>query len=55
MFVAPFTRINPMDLSSNARLGVQEAARQAVLLRKPGEVDGAGNALPADTAGHRAG
>jgi hypothetical protein len=36
MYIAPFTRLTTLDPSDASRLGPQEAARQAALLRVPG-------------------
>jgi hypothetical protein len=39
MYIAPFTRLTPLDPSDASRLGPQEAARQAALLRVPGHAE----------------
>ena len=37
MFIAPFARLSHQDQTAINRLGAQEAARQAALLRAPGD------------------
>jgi hypothetical protein len=37
MFIAPFVRLSQQDQTAVNRLGTQEAARQAALLRTPGD------------------